>query len=137
VVLYDSTDPLIIAAFRQQPKDISSIQALRNAIKETFGSLTQEELQFVNDRFMLARTIPEVQATLLEEMVRNIDMIAELVAERTDHDPSELTVRNIAGAIIGVGLAAMLEAQKKPLDRDSLGIFDKALENLENGLERL
>lgn len=134
VVLYDSLDPIIVEAFRRQPPEFSIIQALRNAMKETFGSLSTEKHTLEMQRFELLRTIPELRVTMYEEMARNIDLFAEIIGERTQKDPDSLEVRNLAGAIIGVGMAALIQAYKRPKEIDSVDTFDAALARLESGL---
>ena len=136
VVLYDSLDPLIIDAFSEQPADKDIIPALRSAIKETFNGLSAEKRQLEMQRFELLRTIPELRATMYEEMARNIDLFAEIIAKRTQGDPESLAVRNLAGAIIGVGMAALLQTYKRvdTTETDSVHTFDQALARLEQGL---
>lgn len=134
-VLYDSLDPIIIEAIRQQPPELSVIRALREAIKTTFQELTEEKMKLEMERAELLRTIPSLRAAMMDEMVRNIDMLAVIVAERTNRKPDDIAVRNVAGAVIGVGMAAMLQANKRPKEIDSIMAFDDALAHLENGLE--
>lgn len=134
-VLYDNLDPIIIENFKKQPSNLSIISALRNAIKVTFNSLTPEKHKLEMQRFRLPREIPELRATMFEEMVRNIDLFADIIAERTKKDPNELAARNLAGAIIGVGMAALLLAYKRPKITDSVNTFDRALAKLEEGLQ--
>lgn len=44
VVVTDEFDPLIIAAFRAQPAELSVVQAMRRAIRSAAESLSGEEL---------------------------------------------------------------------------------------------
>jgi len=134
VVLYDSLDPIILEAFKAQPADVSVIRALRNASMQTFRDLPSERLALEMKRFELVRTIPELRATMLDEMIRNIDMLADMIAERADKDPNDLAVRNLAGAIMGVGMAALLQAYMRPKEINSVQAFDAALARLELGL---
>jgi AcrR family transcriptional regulator len=134
VVMYDSLDPVVIESFKQQPAELSVIQALRIAIRESFTSIPAERLALEMKRFELARTIPELKTTMLDEMTRNIDMLANMIAERTNHSADDLGVQNLAGSIIGVGMAALLQAYKRPKAVDSIQAFDAALARLEQGL---
>lgn len=133
-MLYDSLDPIILEAFKAQPADVSVIRALRNASMQTFRDLPSERLALEMKRFELVRTIPELRATMLDEMIRNIDMLADMIAERADKDPNDLAVRNLAGAIMGVGMAALLQAYMRPKEINSVQAFDAALARLELGL---
>ncbi len=134
VVLYDSLDPIIVQAIREQSPDLSVIQALRRAIRTTFRGLSEEKRQLEMQRFALLRTIPELRAAMYEEMARSIELFADIIAERTHKHPDDISVRNLAGAIIGVGMAALLQAYKRPSETDSVDVFDAALADLEQGL---
>lgn len=134
VVMYDSLDPAIIEAFRAQPKNIKPIPALRKAMKQVFNNLTPYQFELEMQRFTLVRTIPELQAKIIDEMARSIDLFAELIGERTGKDPNNLAVRNLAGAIIGAGMAALLRAYRD-FNHNSVETFDSALAQLEKGLE--
>ena len=135
VVMYDSLDPLILDAFREQPKDLGIIPALRWAMREVFDNLTPHQYELEMQRFKLVRTIPQLQAKILDEMARSIDLFADLIAHRTGKSPDDLAVRNLAGAIIGAGMAALLQSYKKPRPTDSIQTFDAALAQLEQGIE--
>lgn len=134
VVMYDSLDDVIVEAFRTQPKNVPIIKALRNAISDVFRNLPKDKMQLEAQRAALIRTIPELQPYMYQEMVRNIDLFAEIIAERTGRKPDDLAVRNVAGATIGVGMAALLQAYKRPKEIDSITAFDDALAELEKGL---
>lgn len=134
VALYDSLDPLIMDVFRSQPADVSIVRALRNAMREVFTNLSPERMALEQERNDILRKIPEVRAKMLGEMVRNIDMLAELIAERLHRKANDIDVRNLAGAIIGVGLATLIHADDRPIDVSSIDAFDESLAALEKGL---
>ena len=134
VVLYDSLDPLIMAAFESQPAEISVIRALRNAMKDVFKNLPSDKMALEQERNNILRKVPEVRSKMLDEMVRNITMLAELIAARLHRSTHDIDVCNLAGAIIGVGLATLIRAEDRPVDVSSLEAFDEALAALEHGL---
>ena len=135
VVMYDSLDPLILEAFRGQPADKEIIPALRAAMRQVFSELTAHQYELEMQRFKLLRTIPELRSTILEEMSRSIDLFAEIIAERRNMSSDDLAVRNLAGAIIGSGIGALLQSYKRPSRQaDSVESFDAALAQLEQGL---
>jgi predicted nuclease with TOPRIM domain len=123
-----------LAAFKAQPKELTIIEALRQATKDVFTSLPAEKMTLEQERSKLLREVAELRGALLEEMVRNIDLLADMIGERLGRDPEDLAVRNLAGAVIGVGLAAMLRAYARPEGVGPVDAFDMALENLSNGL---
>ncbi len=134
IVMYDSLDPIIIEAFRNQPANLDIIPALRGAIRQSFASLEPSQYEQEMQRFALIRTIPELRARVLDEMARSIDLFAALIAHRSKKDPTDLRVRNLAGAIIGAGIAALIADSGRPKRLDSIAAFDAALEELERGL---
>jgi len=134
VVLYDSLDPIIVEAFRAQPNGISIIRALRTAMSEVFSSLPADKQRLERQRGTLIRTVPELQPYIYQELARSIDLFAEIIAERTGRDANDLEVRNIAGATIGVSMAALLQAYQNPGETNLIVAFDNALALLEKGL---
>lgn len=132
VVRYDSLDPLIIASFRAQPRELNVVQALRAAMRDVFERLSPEKLALEEERFALSYGIPALRTTMVDEMARNISLFADMIAERTGREPSDLAVRNLAGAIIGVSMAALLDPRHERSNQ--VNIFDEALASLEHGL---
>jgi AcrR family transcriptional regulator len=134
VVLYDVLDPPGLAAFRAQPAELSPIQALRGAMRVVFADLPAEELEGQRERDRLIRSVPELRARMLDEFARNLDMLAEIVAERVGRRADELAVRTLAGAVIGVAIAAWSTAGDHATTEDYLAIMDAGLAQLEAGL---
>jgi hypothetical protein len=60
-------------------------------------------------------------------------MAAELIAKRQGRDPSDLAVRTVAGAVVGVGLSVMMAAAEDP-SADMVALMDAGLAHLEAGL---
>ena len=54
-------------------------------------------------------------------------------AERSGRRPDDFAVRVVVGAVLGVGLAAMLAAAEAP-DADMVALIDRAMGQLEAGL---
>jgi AcrR family transcriptional regulator len=133
VVLYDVLDPPALAAFRAQPAELSPIQALRGAMRQVFADLPAEEVEVQRQRDRLIRSVPELRAAMMDEFARNLDMLAELVAERVGRRADELAVRTLAGAVIGVGIAIWYTATDQTLI-DSMALMDAGLAQLEAGL---
>jgi AcrR family transcriptional regulator len=137
VVLFDSTDPMMFDAFERQPPELSVIEALRRAFRETWDSLSPEELAAQAQRQELAGEVPEVRARMLSDLVGYIDVVAELVARRTGRSPDELAVRTFSGALIGLILGVFMAAPGQLGDLshgDVTEAFDGAMAQLEAGL---
>jgi Mg/Co/Ni transporter MgtE len=78
-------------------------------------------------------SITELRAGLFEGLASMIQMVAEVVAERVGRRSDELPVRNLAGALVGVEIAAALTWADDP-GTDMLSLADAALAHLEAGL---
>jgi AcrR family transcriptional regulator len=133
VVLQDDLDPILIEAFHAQPAELSPIQALRGALRAVFAELPEEEWELARQRHALGSTVPELRARMLEELYRTIQMLAEAVAERVGRRADDFAVRTLAGAVIGVGMAAMLSANENPT-MDHIRRMDEGMALLEAGL---
>jgi len=133
VVLQDDFDVLGTEAFEAQPAELSPVAAFRAATAQMLAALTPEELAQFRETTELALTVPEVRARALDEFARTIDEIAAAVARRTGRAPDDFAVRNVAGAVIGVIMAATMPWAEAPGD-DMLERIDAALAHLEAGL---
>jgi AcrR family transcriptional regulator len=133
VVLQDDFDVLGTEAFEAQPAELSPVAAFRAAAAQMLAALTPEELAQFRETTELALTVPEVRARALDEFARTIDEIAAAVARRTGRAPDDFAVRNVAGAVIGVIMAATMPWAEAPSD-DMFERIDAALAHLEAGL---
>jgi hypothetical protein len=104
-------------------------------MRQVFADLPAEELQAQRERDRLIRSVPELRAAMLNEFARNLDLLAELVAERVGRRGDELAVRTLAGAVIGVGIAVWYTAADQTMTMtDALALIDAGLAQLEAGL---
>jgi len=71
----------------------------------------------------------------LGEAMNSVNMLAEIIAERTNRRSDEQQVRNLAGAAVGVGLVVMQTIFEKQNAVDPLQLMDDALAQLEKGLD--
>jgi len=133
VVLQDDFDILGTQVFEAQPAGMSPIAAFRVAAEQVFISLTPEELARFRETTELTLTVPEVRARAMDEFARTIDEIAAAIARRTGRDPDDFAVRNMAGALIGVIMAATMPWAEMP-SADLAERISAALAHLEAGL---
>jgi len=133
VVLTDDYDPLIVEAFRAQPAALGPVEAFRATMRTVFAGLTEEELADMRDRMELALAVPDLRAALLDQFARTMTQVNELVAERVHRSPTDFGVRTLAGAVVGVLLAAESHWADHP-DSDLPGLLDAALGRLQSGL---
>jgi AcrR family transcriptional regulator len=137
VVLQDDVDVLAIGSFYDQPADLSIVAAFRAAARDALASLSDEDLATMQETTSLIFTVPELRARAMDEYSRTIDVIADAVATRSGRDPGDFAVRNVAGAIVGVIMAATLPwgdwVDKSPPGH-LFERIDHALAHLEAGL---
>lgn len=133
VVLHDRYDPALLAAFHAQPADLSPVEALRRAITDVLGQLPAEDLKLEATRGRLVFTVPELRARFMDQVSTTVQMLAEAIAARVGRSPDDFAVRNFAGALVGVALAAATSINEDP-EGDYLTAFNRGLEHLEAGL---
>jgi AcrR family transcriptional regulator len=133
VVLQDDLDPLMIAAFNAQPAELSPIAALRNAMRAVFSNLTPEQNVLARQRMALISSDDDLRAAMLGQFMGLVDEVAGLLAARAGGSPTDFAVRNLAGALLGVLMSAMLVAAEDPT-RDLMELVDAAMAHLEAGL---
>jgi AcrR family transcriptional regulator len=133
VVLQDDLDPLILAAFDAQPPELGPVAALRNAMQEVFAHLSPEQDAMLRQRMRLIAADSELRAAMLNRFAALVDEVAEVLARRTRRDPHDFALRNLAGALLGVFLSAVLNAARDP-KLDLMRLIDRAMAHLEAGL---
>jgi AcrR family transcriptional regulator len=136
VVLADEFDPLLAAAFRAQPAELTPIQAVRAALRAVFAGMSEETKLRDKARHELIMTVPELRMAVLDEYTRSLRLLARLVAERLGRNETDLPVRAFAGAMIGVAWAAVeMRSSQQPQAPSEVGdLLDQALALLEAGL---
>ena len=133
LVIYDDLDERMVEAFRSQPPELNAVQALRAMVRAGFGSVAGEELAVQRERERLMRSVPELRAAMLDELARTVDEVAGLVAERSGRSPDDDEVVALAGAAIGVSIAAWLATDGDDLDARYLDRIDAGMALLETG----
>jgi AcrR family transcriptional regulator len=133
VVLDDEFDPMLAAAFRSQPPELTPIQAVRATIRSVFAGMSEEAKERARERDLLVKTVPELRIAVLDEYTRSLRLLARLVAERLGREENDVAVRVFAGAMVGVTLAVMELGTQRPV-ADIGELMDEALAMLEAGL---
>jgi AcrR family transcriptional regulator len=137
VVLQDEMDVIAIGEFEKQPAEMSTVAAFRAASRALFEKLSEEELGRLRETAELTLTVPELRARAMDEFARTITDIAQAAARRAGRSPDDFAVRVLAGALVGVIMAATMPwtewAEEGP-HPDMLERIEKAMELLEAGL---
>jgi AcrR family transcriptional regulator len=134
VVLQDDLDLLTIEALEAQPSSLSPIAALRAAVAETVASLSPEEVARLRETSEMSLSVPEIRARALDELIRTIELMTQILARRVGRDPEDPAVTNMAGAVVGVIMSAALATVARPGGADMFARIDAGLAHLEAGL---
>ncbi len=105
VVLQDDMDLLWIDALRAQPAELSPIAAMRSALHEAFANMSEADMMVLRQTMDLA-AIPAVRARMLDELARTTEVLASAIADRSGRADDDFAVRTVAGAVLGVAMAA-------------------------------
>ena len=112
LLLADDLDPLVLAAFKAQPPDLSPSQAIRRAYETTMAGLSPEQLEFESTRQRLIFSIPELKAAMYDEYYRTVSVMAEALGDRIGRPAGDFEVRVFVGAMVGAMMAAYDGAPK-------------------------
>ncbi len=133
VVLQDDFDPIAIEKFEALPAGLTPVAALRRALREAIDEASADELGQWRELTRLTMSVPELRARALDEYLRSVRMVTELLAKRVGRDPGDFAVRTLAGAVVGIGLSVMMMAIEDPA-ADIAALMDAGLARLEEGL---
>ena len=140
-VLYDRIDPILMESFLNQPAELSSLQAIREAIREVAAELPAEESELESMRHEIIFGVPELRGRLLERLVDTMSVLSDAVAQRTGVDRDDRRVAVFTGCVLGAVLAAVygnsiVDAEDPPSMMSGVmtGRIDEALRLIEDGL---
>jgi AcrR family transcriptional regulator len=133
LVIYDDIDERLIEAVRAQPPELDAVQALRASFRSSFGAVVGDALALQRIRERLMRTVPELQAAMLGEFARSVREVADLVAERSGRSADDDEVLALAGAVIGIAIAAWLGSEGEDWVPRYLQRIDAGMAFLESG----
>jgi AcrR family transcriptional regulator len=141
VVFHDDFILTTMAELKIQPEPFSPVAAYRAALAATFAAMTPAEQVAFTESTEFAAIIPEVRSRAIDRLARSIDGLTEVIAQRVGRSGDDPAVRNLAGAITGVVIAATLPwhaaASEGPVEPDLPAMFeriDAGLAHLEAGL---
>lgn len=133
LVTTDEVDPVIFAAFEEQPRELGLLRAWQSAMHVAFDRLTDAELATERERLQLIMSVPELWAASLGNVTKTLATMTELSARRVDRSPDDPAVRTVIGAMFGVMLMVAFEWGRDP-EADLVAMADVALDQLQGGL---
>lgn len=127
VALYDAYDPRFVATLREQPPEVPLIPAIRAAFRATYADSLTDEL----DRGGLIATTPELRGRMIDGILSTHDEMVAAFAERSGAGSDPAALSALAGAVIGIGLAAWISSADRP--EEIFGRIDAGIAMLETG----
>jgi AcrR family transcriptional regulator len=137
VVLQDDMDLLWMEAIREQPPEVGPIAAMRAGVHTAFARMGEGEWAQLRETTELAMAVPAVRARMLQELARTTQVLAAAVAERSGRDPGDFAVRALAGAIVGIAMAAWFEEADDLTDFSDHNRLAAFADKFEHGLALL
>lgn len=124
VLICDQFTP-IVTAFVNAPRELSPVAAYRFAVREYFAGLTEEDRQdaIVSQHLLYSAT--EARGLLYSEYVTLIRLLTDALTQRLGEGVAFTDRQAIAGAIVGVLMAA---SDGTPLPEQELARSFDALE---------
>lgn len=134
VLLYDALDPIALPLLSEQPPELEPIAALRATLRTAFEQLPAERLEQERLRVSIASSAsPELRGRMYEQLGSTLRTLAEQLAKRGGKSPDEFAVRTLAGAMVGISLAAWTMVEEDPT-QDLFELVDRGMAQLEAGL---
>lgn len=135
LVVHDDYDPVIFAAFTEQPPELNLIQAWRSALRAAFDQMSTQDVTTQLDRGRLLLSVPELWGATLHSTRETLDILTRLSAERVGRSVDDPALQATVGAIFGVLMTAALNWVKTE-DPKIMSTLDEALKQLDEGLLR-
>jgi AcrR family transcriptional regulator len=134
VVLQDEYDPALAAALRDRPADEPIVDAVLNSLKGPMGEMLQRDRDDLLLRTRISFTDPAIRARNVAEQERSERAIAEIIAERTGRDASDLEIKCAAAAIIAVFTTLVRHWVEGDGKEDLAALYARHLPLLSRGL---
>ncbi|MFE7797579.1 TetR family transcriptional regulator [Nocardia sp. NPDC057440] len=137
VVLHDIADLAVLDALPENLEGINPVRALRDAVRALTDSAAPADRAVSAEREYLLRTVPELRARVPAQMAAAIPLLAGGLAERLGRPAADLPTTTLAGAIIGVAIAAWTAAAddlSEGFMQRHRQLLDDCLALLENGM---
>ncbi|GAA1782765.1 TetR family transcriptional regulator [Actinomadura chokoriensis] len=134
VVVTDEYDPIMAQIIRDQPPEVSAIEALRAMLREILPQLYADDLEALRTRMRLTATVPAVRGRTFESMRSTFDLMSGAIGERTGRAADDPDVEAFSWAVLGVMQAAMNRLiEDKVTYEDLPALLDHYLEFLARG----
>ena len=134
VVVQDEYDPMIIAAFRNQPEGTAPIEAFRETLAAVFAQFSPEDMDRIRKRVAFILSVPALRARQVQQAFATEHLIRDLVGARVGRPSTDLEVRHFAAVMIASWIAAILDWNERGQGEDLLEVMSRCLDHLERGV---
>ncbi|MER6353066.1 TetR family transcriptional regulator [Streptomyces sp. NPDC001634] len=134
VVIQDEYDPALVEALRGRPADEPVVDAIVNSLKGPIGEMLQQDREDLLLRTRLIFNDPAIRARNVAEQERSERAIAEIIAERTTRDATDLEVKCAAAAIVAVFTTLVRHWVEGDGKEDLATLYERHLPLLSRGL---
>lgn len=133
LVLFDAYDTPLALAIKASPKTVNAIQAIRDAIRETYGKLSPAQKSLAQIRHELIMKDPGLRMGYLARTMGDMAIVERAIADSWDSPAENVAIKTLAGAIVGVSFSILFSAIRSGEFRFSayLASLDKGLMQLE------
>ncbi|WP_242908218.1 acyl-CoA-like ligand-binding transcription factor [Actinomadura terrae] len=135
LVITDEADPLFYESLRTQPAGMTSVEALRAAMRDVLGTFAPDELAEARERAVLILSVPALRGAAFGSFVDTMRIVGAILAERAGRPSDDTAVRTLTGAAFGVMLDQMIRWAEDP-DLNLVEALDTALATLEKSPPR-
>ncbi len=133
IVRYDALDPILFAAYRGQPADLTPVAALRRAAHEMLDAVPRETLDGQWERARIILSIPELRAAMFDQPDEVETAFAEAERARTGRAPDPFDLRVLVAAM-GAAVFAVVRSTPDEASDGYAAALDRAFALLESGL---
>lgn len=130
-IVYDVFAVRTLQAFLAIPPDIPPITALRMALLQSLKQMNTEEQASEHHRARLLSSEPELQTKAAELFAYRLPLMIEVMAKRMGRSQDDLEVRVLAGASIGVVMAAWAGERR---DTNTDGFIERHVQAMDQAL---
>lgn len=107
LVLQDVYDPMIAEAVRTRPRSEAPLTAVRRGFAAAMAEVYEADLETIRRRTALILSVPALRARSSEQQQSLVEVLAEVLGERSGRPPEDLRVRAGATACAAAVAAAV------------------------------